>query len=153
VEFAVDLGIFFLGGGGSRPSLVCDSNPCIAVKNTLGWSAVVLCMCDNTFISVVSYVIRDVFRFDCRLVLHLTKSEQYLPCSDRNSCFWQDLHVFSPWPSSRILRESSHAVQVNCILSFSWVTYRTNAVLTVIDRVDMTTDRTHKASCEDPKLY
>jgi len=36
-------------------------------------------------------------------------------CSDRDACFWQYLYVFFR-PSSRVLRGSTHAVQISCIL-------------------------------------
>jgi hypothetical protein len=32
-----------------------------------------------------------------------------------DSCFWQNLYVY-PQLSSRVLKDSTHAVQVNCIL-------------------------------------
>jgi hypothetical protein len=50
--------------------------------------------------------------------------------SNRNSCFWQDIYVFLR-QLSRMLRDSTHAVQVDCIL-WSEGQYRTMCQLCCI---------------------
>jgi hypothetical protein len=69
--------------------------------------------------SAVFCVVRAVHKFDFRLVTKETPNKwrkmQKRPCSDTDSCFWQDLYIF-PRPSSGVLRDSTHAVQVNAFL-------------------------------------
>jgi lysylphosphatidylglycerol synthetase-like protein (DUF2156 family) len=63
--------------GERRPCLVCDR--CIPVKNTLGWSAVVFCVCMiMQLFCVVFCVVRAVYKFAFSLVINKKKS-----CSDR----------------------------------------------------------------------
>jgi len=68
---------------------------------------------------VVLCVIRAVHKFDFKLVTNETPNKWRpvgkMSCSARVLCFWQDLCVF-PRPSSRMIRDSTHAVQVNRIL-------------------------------------
>ena len=79
----------------------------------------VLCARDKQLFSVVFYVVTAVHKFDFRLVMYETPNEwrpvERRSCNDRILCFWQDLYVFRR-PSSRVLRDSTHAVQVNCVL-------------------------------------
>jgi len=84
----------------------------------------VLCVRDKQLFSVVFYVVTAVHKFDFRLVMYETPNEwrpvERRSCSDRKLCFWQDLYVFRR-PSSRVLRDSTHAVQVNCVLFTQWM--------------------------------
>jgi hypothetical protein len=65
----------------------------------------------------------SLHKFDYRLFMYET-SKEWRPversCSTRDSGFWQDLYVFRR-SSSRLLWNSTHAVQLNCILFTQWV--------------------------------
>jgi hypothetical protein len=97
------------------------SNRCIAVKNTLGYSAAVFCVCVREreyFTVVVLYIVIAVHKFDCRLVTNGTHDKWRVdrrPCSDRDDVFGRD-YMPPPGPSSRVLRVCTHPVKVNYIL-------------------------------------
>jgi hypothetical protein len=55
-------------------------------------------------------MVRAVHKYGFRRIVNKNNSSY----SDRDSCFWQYLYVFSLL-SPRVLRDSLHAVQVNCI--------------------------------------
>jgi len=75
--------------GKSDPPLFVTSNPCISVKNTLGWSAVVFCGCELIHsLHAVFYVVRTVHKFDFRVVINETPNKWPL---ERGSC--SDTHV------------------------------------------------------------
>jgi hypothetical protein len=102
-----------------RPSLWPVTDVC-HLKMHWGWRAVVFCACEVLqLFSAVFYVVRAVHKFEFRLVINETPSKwrpvEIRSCSDRDLCFWRDVYIFSG-PSSRILRDSTHAVQVSCIL-------------------------------------
>jgi hypothetical protein len=89
------------------------SNQCIPVKNISGWSAVVFCACEIIqLFSLVFCVVRAVHNFDFRLVINEEKLRRALI---ETHVFWKDLYVFA-FPSSRMLRDCTQAVQVNCSL-------------------------------------
>ena len=75
--------------------------------------------CDRIqLLSVELCVVRTVQKFDLTLVINETSSKRRpaeRSCSDRDSCFRYELHVFHR-PPSRELRASTHPVEVNCIL-------------------------------------
>jgi hypothetical protein len=108
----------FALGKFNRP-LSVTSNRYITVKNTLGCKCSrVSCVWDNivTFCSV--FVTTVVHKSNFRLVINKTPNKWWplvRSCNDGDSCFWHDLYV-GPQPSSRVLRDSTHAVKVNCIL-------------------------------------
>jgi hypothetical protein len=99
---------WFAFGNTERSPFVTGTR-CTPVKNTLDWSAVAFCACEIThFFSVVFWVVRAVLSIDFRFVMNET----------RKTMSWHDfdrIYVF-PRPSSRVLRDSTHVVQVNCIL-------------------------------------
>ena len=82
------------------------NNSCIPVKYTFGWSAVVFCACEcSVWLELCSNI-------DFRPVINENRTMSYL---DRDSCCWQDVFVFLQ-QSSRVLRNATHAVKVNCNL-------------------------------------
>jgi hypothetical protein len=86
----------------------------------LNWSAVVFCACEAVqLFSVLFCVVRVVHKLDFGLVINETPNKwrpvERRSCSDRDSCLWYDLYVCQR-PSSRGLRDSTDAVQVNSIL-------------------------------------
>jgi hypothetical protein len=99
--------------------LLLTSDQCIPVKNTYGRSAVMFYACEILqSCPVVFYVVTAVHKFDFRFVANKTPNKWWpverRSCSDSNSCFWQDLHVF-PQPSSQFLRDCTYTVKVKCI--------------------------------------
>jgi hypothetical protein len=56
--------------------------------------------CEREYFSVVLlYIVSSVHKFDCRLVMngaHDKWQVQRRPCSDRDACFWQEVHVRPP---------------------------------------------------------
>jgi len=75
--------------------------------------------CDGIqLLSVELCGVRTVHKFGLTLVINETTSKKRpveRSCSDRDSCFWYELHVFHR-PPSRELRSSTHPVEVNRIL-------------------------------------
>jgi len=70
----------------------------IPYKNTLDWSAFVLCVCELTkLLPVVFFVVRALHKFDLRLVMKETRTTwrpvERWPCIKRDMCFWHDLYV------------------------------------------------------------
>lgn len=130
--------------------------------------------CDSIqLFSVELCVVRTVHKVDLTLVTNETPSK-WRPAersySDRDSCFWPDLHVFH-WLTSRQLRDSTHAVQVNCILSSNrqYTIYETILIMNKIpchkrrtattgtwsERPAITgsSTRHHSYSCDAPSLF
>ena len=71
----------------------------------------VFCACELIqLFSVVFCMLRAVHKFDFGLV---TKRKGHAVTENR---IFDRIYRFSPRPSSRVLRDSTHAVQVNCIL-------------------------------------
>ena len=85
--------------GKSERQILMTINPCIPVKNVLGWSAFVSCegelllLCDTAF-SVIFCLVRGVRKFDSRLVTNWTPNKWPLVYSNRHTRFWRDLHFF-----------------------------------------------------------
>jgi len=79
----------------------------IVFKSTLGRSSDVFCAYKVQFFYVVLCVIRAVHKSDLRLVTNETPNKwrpvERTPCSDTDSCFWQDLYVTQRL-SSRVLK-------------------------------------------------
>jgi hypothetical protein len=81
------------------------------------------CACKIIYwFSVVFCVVRAVHKFDFGLVTkeHRTNGDQYLlkeihPAVIETHVF-DSICIFSPRPSSGVLRDSTHAVQVNAFL-------------------------------------
>ena len=98
VEFAIELEWFVLGN--ANCPLLETSNQCIWVKNTLGWRAVTFNVCWIIQLFCVAFcVVRAVHKFDFWLVSDETPYKLWpgerRSCVNRDSCFWQDLYVFS----------------------------------------------------------
>jgi hypothetical protein len=86
---------WFAPGKADRP-LLLTSNWFIPIKSTLDWRVDAFCACKVIqLFSVVFYVVRAVHEFDCRLVIKETPNKwrpvERRSCSDRDSCFGQDL--------------------------------------------------------------
>jgi len=117
VDFAGDLGSVLRWGKISL--LLVPSNRTIPVNSTLGWISVVFRAYEITqLLSVVFCVVRAVHAFLFKLVKNGSPNN-WRPvgrlCSDRDSCFWQDLYVLHR-PSSRVIRDLTQAVPVSCLL-------------------------------------
>jgi hypothetical protein len=80
----------------------------------------VFCACEIIqLFSVVFCVVTSVHKFDFRIVMNekpTNGNKRKQAHAVVEICFLRDLYVFSPLPSSRVLRESTHTVQVKCIL-------------------------------------
>jgi hypothetical protein len=119
-EVTVDHSSFFLPW--EKPSVLCLRPATDVFLLKIHWAEaqnVCVCVCVITELcSVVFYIIRAAHKFDFRLVIN-EKSNKWRPvqrsCSEKESCFLHDLYV-SPRPSLRVLRDSTQAVQINCIL-------------------------------------
>jgi hypothetical protein len=114
--------------GESRPSLHLWPVPNVWLENKLGWSTVLFCVCVCVrereremmqLCPVVFRVVRAAHKSDFRLAINTTPNKWWpverRSCNDRESCFWQDLCVClrqSTW----VLKDSTHAVEVNWIL-------------------------------------
>jgi hypothetical protein len=110
---------FFALGKADRALLVI-SNRCVPVNNTQSW--IIITFCARKILqlfAVVFCVVRAVQKFHFRIVTNETPNKrrpvERTSCSNTDSWFWLDLYVF-PQSSSRVSRDSTHAVQVNCIL-------------------------------------
>ena len=133
---SLQLTLAVASAGKSDRSLFLATNSCISVKNTLGWSAVVLFACEiqggsnmtgtncdlfthnqsrsylNHLViqlfSRVYYGVRTVHKFDIRLVVTKTLKKRRpveRSWSDRDLCFWYDMHVFL-WSSSQVFKKT-----------------------------------------------
>ena len=92
-----------------RP-LFLTSNQCTAFKKTFDWNAVVFCACE--IIQLFYVVVRAVHKSHFSLDINETPNKWRPPersCSDRDSCFWQDLYVFRP---TIVTSYSNHSVLV-----------------------------------------
>ena len=113
---------WFALGKADRPLFV-TCNRCISVKNTLGRSVVVFFACVVVQLCpVVFCVVRAAYKFDFRLVIKETP-KRWRPVFVKKLCqavieahVCDRICMFSSRPSSRVLRDSTHAVKVNCIL-------------------------------------
>jgi hypothetical protein len=106
-------------GKAYRP-LFLNCNWCISFKNPLGWSAVVFCACEIALLSSeVFYVVRAVHKYFYILLYmkHLTNDEHWKEGhAEIKTHVFDSISMLSPRKSSRVWRNSTHAVQVNCIL-------------------------------------
>jgi hypothetical protein len=104
----------------------------IPYKNTLYWSAVVLCACELTKLLPVVFfcVVRALHKFDLRLIMKETPTKwrpvERWPCINTDTCFWHDPYA-SPPTVVVDFRNPTRSVQLNCILvwtdgstSFCW---------------------------------
>ena len=116
-EFAVDPGIGLCWPKPTLPFLT--TSPCISITNALAWRAIEFCACENTQLySVLFYDVTAVYKFHSMLVIKETL-DIWWPV-ERTSCGDRDLGYdricILPRSSSRLLRESTQVVKVNCIL-------------------------------------
>jgi hypothetical protein len=71
--------------------------------------------------SVVFYVVRAAHKFDFRLVMKAVPNKWWpverKSWSDRDLRFWQDIYMYiSSRPSPGVSRDSTHALQFDCVL-------------------------------------
>ena len=93
-----------------------SSHPSIPIKSILGLSVVVFCSCETiNLFSVVFCVVSDMHKFEFRLATNETLTNGHAGIQSRTFFLNQELHIF-PRPSSPVLRVSTDAVQIGCIL-------------------------------------
>jgi hypothetical protein len=112
-EFAADLGSCFVLEISDRPLFV-TSNRYIPVKNQLDWSTVVSCACEMIqLFPVAFYTVRGVNKFEFMLLI----KKHNLQHTVRGTYVFDKIrNFFSPRQPPRVLRHSTHAVQVICFL-------------------------------------
>jgi hypothetical protein len=106
--------------GESIPHLFVTSNRCIIFQIKLVWSAILLFACDNPAILLMFSVDRAVQKYDFRLVINETPSKwqplnSHTMAPTRVCGRMGRMYTCSPRQSSRVLTDSTHAVQVNYI--------------------------------------
>jgi hypothetical protein len=80
-------------------------------------------MLRNNWLPINQYLLHLVgLAFICLYKMHGHSS-----IKNRDSCFWQDLYTF-PWPSSRVLRDCTHAVQSAAFCSVEDSTLKTRSI-------------------------
>jgi hypothetical protein len=106
--------------GKADHSLFVTTKDVFELKNIGLKCSHVLCISDNTVI-FCSGVVRSVHKFYFRLVINDTSNEcqpafakKKLHHTVTETLVFDRIYVF-PQPSSQVLRESTYAVQVNCI--------------------------------------
>lgn len=119
VKLAVNLGT----GETNWPLLVTGNQFIPVKKKTLSWTAATFCARKKIQIySVMFCVIRTVHKLDFKVIINETpnkwKPVESRSCSD--ILVFDRIYMFSFWPSSWVLRDSTYTLWINCILLSKW---------------------------------
>jgi hypothetical protein len=105
--------LFALGKADSR--LFVNSKRYITIKNTMNWNAVVFCECE-TIRYCSTRLELCISLIGLLQTKHLTNGEQWKGHAVIETDGFDMIYMFCQRPSSRGLRDSTDAAQVNCIL-------------------------------------